>query len=142
MPLNTNKETFAECILTSLSVDNILLLRYVNCYTNFWGLTLTVKMVTSCLKLTIPVLFAFMLRPMPSFACTSLYSRDLTLVVVFLRSAWSSIYCVSVIVSVVYCLLLMLFIFMEPFPVVRSTYISRKISYTCKNIDITIVNKN
>ena len=40
---------FSWCMLTSLSVDEILLLRYVNLSTNFLGLPLKVEM-TSCLK--------------------------------------------------------------------------------------------
>ena len=45
--------TFARHILPSLSVDEILLLGYVNLSTNFKGLQLTVEKVTSHLKLII-----------------------------------------------------------------------------------------
>ena len=41
---------FPKFLLTSLSVDEILLLRYVNCSTNFRGLPLRVERVPFCLK--------------------------------------------------------------------------------------------
>ena len=60
----------ARLILTSLSVDEKLLPRYVNLFTNFRGLSLTVKMAPSGLKhmycvlffLFCFVLFCFILR--------------------------------------------------------------------------------
>ena len=41
---------FAQYMLTSLSIDKILLPRYVNLSTNFRGLLLKVEMAPSCLK--------------------------------------------------------------------------------------------
>ena len=42
--------TFAKCMLTSLSVDEMLLPRYVNWSTNFRGSSLKVEVVPYCLK--------------------------------------------------------------------------------------------
>ena len=42
--------TFTRYMLTPLSVDKILLLRYVNWSTNFRGLSLKLEMAPSCLK--------------------------------------------------------------------------------------------
>ena len=82
--------TFSKCILTSLSVDEILLPRYVNLFTNFIGLTCIVKMAPSHLKLLKTVLFAFTWRPMPFTACCRLCSKNLAWVGVFTRSIRSS----------------------------------------------------
>ena len=54
---------FARCMLTSLSVDELLLPRYVN-WSNFRGFQLNVKMVPSSLKYINSVLFVFTLRPL------------------------------------------------------------------------------
>ena len=56
---------FARHMLTSLSVDEILLPRYVNLSINFRGLLLRVNMVPYHLKQMNSVLFVFMKRPMP-----------------------------------------------------------------------------
>ena len=52
-------QVFASHMLTSLSVDEILLPRYINLSTNFRGLLLKVK-ISPCLKHMKSVLFAFM----------------------------------------------------------------------------------
>ena len=52
-------QTFAWHMLTSLLVDEILLLRYVNLSTNFRGLSLKVEMTLSCLKHINSVVFVF-----------------------------------------------------------------------------------
>ena len=49
---------FTRCMLTSLSIDEILLPRYVNLSTNFRGLPLRVEMAPSHLKHIYSVLFA------------------------------------------------------------------------------------
>ena len=51
--------TFSLHILTSLSVDEILLPRYVNCSTNFRGLPLKMKIAPSCLNHLNLILFVF-----------------------------------------------------------------------------------
>ena len=53
-------QIFTRCMLTSLSVNEMLLVRYVKGSTYFWGLPLTVEMVPSCLKYVDSVLLAFM----------------------------------------------------------------------------------
>ena len=59
---------FSMCTLTSLPVDEILLLRYVNWFANFRGLQLRVEMATSCLKHMNFVLSTLMSSPMlPAF---------------------------------------------------------------------------
>ena len=78
---------FLMCSLTSLSVDEILLPRYVNWSTNFRGLPLQMEMTPLCLK-CINSLFAFMLRPFA--ACSKLGSRDSAWAGVFARSSRSS----------------------------------------------------
>ena len=61
---------YAGYILTSLSVDETLLLRYLNLSTNFRGPPFRVEMAPSHLKHMYSVLFAFMWKPMPSAACS------------------------------------------------------------------------
>ena len=56
---------FARHILTSLSVDETLLLRYMNLWTNFTCIPLRMKMAPYCLKHLCFVLWVFMWRPMP-----------------------------------------------------------------------------
>ena len=58
-------QDFALCMLTSFSVDEILLPRYMNCSTNFRGLPLK-GIALSCLKHMDPVLLAFTERLLPS----------------------------------------------------------------------------
>ena len=65
---------FTRHILKSLSVDEILLMRYVNLTTNFRGLPLRVEMVPSCLINAL--CFVFMWRPMPLAVYSGLYCRD------------------------------------------------------------------
>ena len=98
--------TFAKHMLTSLSVDDMLLLKYMNCYTNFRGLPFTVEMTLSFLKHLNSVLFELMLWSVPLAACSRLCSRDLAWTGEFARRAWSSVYSVSVIIFVGYCLFL------------------------------------
>ena len=66
---------FAWCILTSLSVDETLLPRYVYLSTNSTGLLFRVKIAPSRLKYMHSILFAFTWRPMPPVTCSSLCSR-------------------------------------------------------------------
>ena len=82
--------------LTLLLVYEILLLRYVNCSTNFRGLPLKVEMAP-CLRYIKSVLFAFMLRPMPPAAWYKLCSWDLAWVGVFVRTtrSYTNLYCHS-----------------------------------------------
>ena len=53
------------CMLTSLSVDKMLLQRYVNWSTNFRGFPLRREMAAFCFKHINSVLFAFAYKPMP-----------------------------------------------------------------------------
>ena len=55
--LSVAVHAFARYMLTSLLVDEIFLLGYMNFYTNFRGLPLKVEMAFSCLKHTNSVLF-------------------------------------------------------------------------------------
>ena len=73
--------TFARCVLTSLLVDETLLLSYVNLH--FRGLPFRVEIVPSQLKHMYSVLFAFTWRPMPPAAYSRLCSMDLAWVGVF-----------------------------------------------------------
>ena len=75
--------------MSSLSVDEILLLRYVNYSINFRGLPLTVEMALSHLKHMNSVLFTFMWRPMLLADCSRLCSRDLARTETFVRSTRS-----------------------------------------------------
>ena len=81
---------FARHLLTSLSVDEMLVPRYENLTTNFRGLPLTVKMAPFYLKHIYSVLFAFMYRPMSPAAYFRLYRRDSTWADVYAKSTWSS----------------------------------------------------
>ena len=80
---------FSRRMLTSLSVDEILLLRYVNLFTNFRGLLLKVAIALFPFKHTNSVLFSFTWMPMPSVACSRLCSRDSFWACVFVRRARS-----------------------------------------------------
>ena len=110
--------TFARCILISLSVDEILLLRYVNLFTNFRGLPFRVEMAPR-LKHMYSILLMFMWRPMPPAACSRLCSRDSAMEGVFARSTRSSASSAAVIVSTGYHLLLAFFR-IKPFSFIRS----------------------
>ena len=79
--------TFTRQMLTSHSVDEILLPRCVNLSTNFIGLPLKMEMITSCLKHMNSVLFVFTQRPMPPVACSRLCSRDLPWAGAFAKNA-------------------------------------------------------
>ena len=66
---------FARCILTSFSVDETLLPRYVDLSTNFRAPPFRPGM-SPWLKQKYSVLSAFTWRPMPSAPCPRLCSRD------------------------------------------------------------------
>ena len=63
-------------MLTSLLVDEILLLRYMNWSTHFRGLSWNEEMIPPWLKHMNSVFSEFKLRPMFSVACSRLCSRD------------------------------------------------------------------
>ena len=69
-------------MLTSLSVDEILLSRYMNLSSYFRGLTLRIEMDPSLFKHTHYNFFAFTLKPMSLAASTKLRSSD---------SAWEGV---------------------------------------------------
>ena len=77
---------FTWHMLTSLSVDEILLPSNVNFCFNFKYPLLKRKMAPSCLKHMNFVLIAFTWKPMPHATCSRLCSRDLAWVGVFVRS--------------------------------------------------------
>ena len=77
---------FLMHILTSLSVDEILLPSYAKWSTDFQGLLFNV-MAPSSLKHTKSVLFEFTWRPTPLAACSRLCNRHSTWATVFVRSA-------------------------------------------------------
>ena len=83
-------DAFAMRMVTSISIDEILLLRYVKRSTNFRDLHLEVKMGPSISKRMNFVLFAYMLRSMLPAACSNLFSRDSACAGVFMRSIRSS----------------------------------------------------
>ena len=74
---------FTGHMLTLLSVDEILLLRYVNLSTNFRDLPFRVEMAPFHLKYMNSALLAFTWRPMLSAAYSRLCSWD---------SAWSGVF--------------------------------------------------
>ena len=98
--------TFLMGVLTSLSVDEILVPKYLNWFINFSGLSFKwlffFCFVLFCfllfcflsfffflfffLKLMNSVLFVFTLKPMPATACSRLCSRDSVWAGVFTRS--------------------------------------------------------
>ena len=102
--LSIAAHAFSSRIL-SFSVDETLLPRYVNLFTNFREPPFSVKISPFffCLKHMYSVLSAFTWRSMPSAACSRLCSRDSAWVSVFARSAMSSALSASVIVSAGYC---------------------------------------
>ena len=89
---------FAKRMLTLVSVNKVLQLKYVNRSTNLRDLPLKVEMVNSCLKYMDTVLLAFTLEQILSSACSWLCSGDSVWAVVFAGSAASSAKIVSVIV--------------------------------------------
>ena len=68
---------FPMHIITSLSVDEILLLRYANRSSNFRCFSSSVKIAPFLLKHMNFVLSEFMQRPMTCGDCSRLCSRDL-----------------------------------------------------------------
>ena len=96
----------AKHMLTSLSVDEILLMRYVNWSTNFRGLPLKVEMAPSSIEHIISVLYSFSWRPMYSTACSRLCSWNSAWVGVFERRARSSVlFCLSLSFQGFFCFL-------------------------------------
>ena len=75
------------CILISISVDKILLPRYVNWYMSFRYLPLKVEMIPSCLERTDTVLFAFTTKPILLAVFFRLRRMDSTRPGVFVRNA-------------------------------------------------------
>ena len=88
--LSITAHTFPMCMLTSLSVDEILLPRYMNWSTYFRSLPFDEVMALFCLK-HIRILSEFTLRTMPLTAYSRLCSRDLALPDLFAHSARSSV---------------------------------------------------
>ena len=82
---------FARWMVKSLSVDEMLLQKYVNWSTDFRSLPLKVKMAPSCLKHMNCVLFVITLWPVPPAACFRLFNMDSAEVGVFTRSTRSSV---------------------------------------------------
>ena len=87
---------FTRCILRSLSVDKMLLPRYVNESSNFREQPFRVEMSLSWLKHIYSILPAFTWRPMPPVVCSRLCGRDSAHTGVFARSAMSSALSASV----------------------------------------------
>ena len=98
-------------ISTSFSVDEILLTRFVNLFTNFRGLPLRMDIVPSCLKRMNSVLFEFKRRPIPLAVCSTLWSGHSAWAGVFARSAILSAESASVLGSMGYRLFLAFFFF-------------------------------
>ena len=78
--------TLAWYMLISLSVDEILLPKYVKWSTHFRGLPLWVEMFPSCYKYAYSVLFAFILGPILPATCCRLHGNDSAWTCIFLRS--------------------------------------------------------
>ena len=104
--LSIGLHAFARHMLTPLSVNEMLLPRYMNWSTNSRGLPLRVEMVPFYLKHMYSVLFAFTSRLMPPTACSRLLRRDSVWAGVFPRNTRSS---VSLIISAGYHLPLIFF---------------------------------
>ena len=77
--------TFTRCILTSFSVDEILLPRYVYSSTNFRGLPLRMEMAPSCLR----HINCFICIPV---ACSRGYAEEILLGQVYLREVLDYLY--------------------------------------------------
>ena len=81
---------FPMCLLTLLSVDEILQPGYVNWSSYFRDLPFNVKMVPSCLKLMNSVLSFFKVRSMRFVDCSRLCSKGYTWADIPARSTRSS----------------------------------------------------
>ena len=92
--LSITVHAFTRRMFISLSVDEILLPRYLNWSTNF-----EVEMASSLWKYMIFFLFAFTQRQMLSAACSGLCSKHSAWGGVFARSSRSSTWSASVMVS-------------------------------------------
>ena len=77
---------FTKCILTSFSVDETQLPRYMKVSTDFMKLPFRLEMGLSWFKHMYTVLFVFTSRPMPPDVCSRQCSRDSAWVGVFTRS--------------------------------------------------------
>ena len=106
---------FFRCMLTSLSGDEMLRPKNVNWSTNFRGLPRWEELSLFCFKHISSVLFAFMLRPIPPASCSRLCNKDSAWGGAFVRSARSSMWSASVIVSTGYWLLLAFFLMRNHF---------------------------
>ena len=73
----------ARRALSSLSVDEILLPKYVNLSTNLRGPPFRVEMAPSQLKLMYSILLAFSWRSKPPAACSRLIGRNSVWVDIF-----------------------------------------------------------
>ena len=100
------KHFFTRYMFASLSVNEILLPKYINFFTYFRDLLLRVKMAPSRLKRKNSVLFAFIYRLMSPAVCSRQCRRNSTRACVFAKTARSSASSASVIVFAGYCLLL------------------------------------
>ena len=78
-------QAYSRCVLTSLSEDEIILLRYVNLFTNFRGPPFRVVMTPLRSKHKHSVLWSML-----PVVCSRLCSRDSAWVGIFARSAISS----------------------------------------------------
>ena len=74
--LSIEVHVFPTRMLTSFSVAEMLLWRYVNWSSNFRGLPLKVKMVRSCLKHMNCILFGLTKKPLPLASCSRLRNLD------------------------------------------------------------------
>ena len=101
---------FARCMLISLSVDEMLLPKYVNLFTKNRGWPLRVAMLPFCKNYIYSVLFSFTWKPKPPVVCSKICSR------VYTESAKSS---KSVIVSTGY---LFAFSWVKLFHFIRSIF--------------------
>ena len=92
-------KAFTGCTLTSLSIDEILLSRYVNRSTNFESFLLKVEMAISCLKYMYSFFIYAQKRPISLATISRLCSWDSAWAAIFTRNARSSLLSASVIVS-------------------------------------------
>ena len=110
---------FASRLLILFSVDETLLLKYVNLFASFRELPFSLEMSPFLLKYMYSVLPSLTWRPRKLAACIRLCSRDLAWVGAFARSAMSSALSASVIVCAGYYLLLA-FLSVKPYSFIRS----------------------
>ena len=112
---------FVKCILTSLSVKEMLLPKYVKLSSNIREMPFSVDMSLSWLKRMYSVLSAFTWKPRPPAACFRLFSWDSAWVGVFARSTVRNYYgYATVIVSAESRLLLAFFSFIRAIDILRT----------------------